>query len=453
MMPPAKRVRQESSFDSLDTSDATDYCDTVDTSSSTESMELDSSQLDPELEADMEQYRKPDASYIELIAKAIMESQGQKLRLQDIYDTLEKKYPYFTVADLGWRNSIRHNLSLHECFFKTERCGNGKGHYWSIHPIHTQDFVSGDFRRRTVKMRARQLHQQQKFQRYQEVPDAAALVSPTVTAPSPSILSPVGQTHFTFPTPFGVTSSPGSHPTLPSSPAIPSSPSLLYSPTSGVFYTAFPFPFVCNGAYPLPSLPVSPSSSGLYPLSPLPSPSGSYPFSSLTGSSSNNILNPFSSLSTMPSSSNTAPQMQPGVMNMSSLSSTPAAAVLPPVSRLQSGATPMSSLPPLPMPPSLLPSTSHLQAGITSMSSLPSSFVTPSAASQLQTGATPMSSLPHVPTRPPVLPPVCCINLPPTSSNLPGTGTLAVLPRSHLPQLHDSLKASPFSIDSILSSQ
>ena len=43
-----------------------------------------SSQIDPELEANMEQYRKKDASYIELIAKAILELPGQKLRLHDL---------------------------------------------------------------------------------------------------------------------------------------------------------------------------------------------------------------------------------------------------------------------------------------------------------------------------------------------------------------------------------
>ena len=107
-------------------------CGLVESSSSTESLaESEESQLDPELEADMEQYRKPDASYIELIAKAILDSPEQKLRLHDLYDALEKKHPYFQVADAGWKNSVRHNLSLHECFCKSERCGNGKGHYWT----------------------------------------------------------------------------------------------------------------------------------------------------------------------------------------------------------------------------------------------------------------------------------------------------------------------------------
>ncbi len=247
----AKRPRRETK-DSLDCSDDELDCGLLESSSSSESGQSEESQLDPELEADMEQYRKPDASYIELIAKAILESPGQKLRLQDIYDTLEKKYPYYQVADAGWRNSVRHNLSLHECFCKTERCGSGKGHYWSIHPIHLQDFQAGDFRRRTVKSRARQLHQQQLQIQQQKLQKEAgvggALTSPVTLSSPPvsTILSPLGgQTPFHFPTPFG--SPPGVPSPIPISPMLPTSPSLMYNPaTGGIFYTAFPFPFMCG---------------------------------------------------------------------------------------------------------------------------------------------------------------------------------------------------------------
>ena len=397
MMPPAKRLRKDETLDSSFASGD------LESSTSSESVELENSQLDPELEADMEQYRKPDCSYIELIAKAIMESPEKKLRLQDIYDTLEKKHPYFQVADPGWRNSIRHNLSLHECFCKTERCGSGKGHFWSIHPIHMQDFLAGDFRRKTVKSRARQLHEQQRQLQQCAVggAPAAALASPTITSPSPSIMSPLGQTHFHFPSPFKINNSPErSHSTVPASPILPSSPSLMYSPTGGVFFGSFPFTFVCGGAYPLFPLPLSPPKTDTN--------GSSYPFS----------LPPLAS--NLPRSTTSYPPI-------SSITTTPA------------GAEPYS---------------------LSSLSVAPSTTVTASHL-PIATSINPLTSL-SVPTRPPVLPPVCCINSPPVPipdrSGTSGTGTLTgAMSLSHTPHfayhsttMQDNIRATTFSIEDIL---
>lgn len=102
---------------------------------------------------------KPDVSYIEMIARVILSSHDKKLCLQDIYDGIERFYPFFRTAPPRWRNSVRHNLSLHECFCKGERCENGKGHYWCIHPANLEDFLRGDFRRRLIKSRVRQMQQ------------------------------------------------------------------------------------------------------------------------------------------------------------------------------------------------------------------------------------------------------------------------------------------------------
>ena len=102
---------------------------------------------------------KPDVSYIEMIGRVILSSHERKLCLQDIYDGIERFYPFFRSAPPRWRNSVRHNLSLHECFCKGERCENGKGHYWCIHPANLEDFLRGDFRRRLIKSRVRQMQQ------------------------------------------------------------------------------------------------------------------------------------------------------------------------------------------------------------------------------------------------------------------------------------------------------
>lgn len=98
---------------------------------------------------------KPNHSYISLIANAILASQEKRLVLSDIYNYVLDNYSYFRNKGPGWRNSIRHNLSLNECFMKAGRSPNGKGHYWAINPANYDDFSKGDFRRRRAQRRAR----------------------------------------------------------------------------------------------------------------------------------------------------------------------------------------------------------------------------------------------------------------------------------------------------------
>lgn len=98
---------------------------------------------------------KPQHSYIGLIAMAILGSAESKLVLSDIYQFILDNYPYFRTRGPGWRNSIRHNLSLNDCFVKAGRSANGKGHYWAIHPANVDDFKKGDFRRRKAQRKVR----------------------------------------------------------------------------------------------------------------------------------------------------------------------------------------------------------------------------------------------------------------------------------------------------------
>lgn len=98
---------------------------------------------------------KPQHSYIGLIAMAILNSAETKLVLSDIYQYILDNYPYFRTRGPGWRNSIRHNLSLNDCFIKSGRSANGKGHYWAIHPANMEDFRKGDFRRRKAQRKVR----------------------------------------------------------------------------------------------------------------------------------------------------------------------------------------------------------------------------------------------------------------------------------------------------------
>lgn len=64
---------------------------------------------------------KPPYSFSCLIFMAIEESPTKKLPVKDIYDWVQVNFPYFRNAPTGWKNSVRHNLSLNKCFMKVEK--------------------------------------------------------------------------------------------------------------------------------------------------------------------------------------------------------------------------------------------------------------------------------------------------------------------------------------------
>ena len=64
---------------------------------------------------------KPPYSFSSLIFMAIEEAPGKKLPVKDIYNWIMEHFPYFRDARLGWKNSVRHNLSLNKCFKKVDK--------------------------------------------------------------------------------------------------------------------------------------------------------------------------------------------------------------------------------------------------------------------------------------------------------------------------------------------
>ncbi len=104
-------------------------------------------------------HTKPHHSYIALIAMAILNSPEKRLLLCDIYQYIQTNFPYYRNNDRSWRNSIRHNLSLNECFIKCGRSGDGRGNFWGIHPANMEDFARGDYRRRRARRRVRAAHE------------------------------------------------------------------------------------------------------------------------------------------------------------------------------------------------------------------------------------------------------------------------------------------------------
>ncbi|KAM7379412.1 hypothetical protein PAMP_004963 [Pampus punctatissimus] len=98
---------------------------------------------------------KPPFSYIALIAMAIRDSSSGRLTLSEINDYLMKKFPFFRGSYTGWRNSVRHNLSLNDCFLKVLRDPSrpwGKDNYWMLNPHSEYTFADGVFRRRRKRI-------------------------------------------------------------------------------------------------------------------------------------------------------------------------------------------------------------------------------------------------------------------------------------------------------------
>uniref|UniRef100_A0A3B4TEZ3 Fork-head domain-containing protein n=1 Tax=Seriola dumerili TaxID=41447 RepID=A0A3B4TEZ3_SERDU len=68
--------------------------------------------------------QKPPYSYI------------QRATLSGIYQFIMDRFPIYSRTQAGWQNSIRHNLSLNDCFIKVprEKGRPGKGSYWTLTP-------------------------------------------------------------------------------------------------------------------------------------------------------------------------------------------------------------------------------------------------------------------------------------------------------------------------------
>ncbi|XP_029626878.1 forkhead box protein N2 [Salmo trutta] len=68
---------------------------------------------------------------------AIDYSPDKRLPVKGIYEWILNSFPYYRAAPGGWRNSVRHNLSLSKSFRRIHRDKNqsvGKGSLWCVCP-------------------------------------------------------------------------------------------------------------------------------------------------------------------------------------------------------------------------------------------------------------------------------------------------------------------------------
>ncbi|CAD5229426.1 unnamed protein product [Bursaphelenchus okinawaensis] len=99
-----------------------------------------------------EKEERPSLSYKDLIIEAIESSPEKRLKLSEIYQVIRYLHPYYRkrADQWGWQNSIRHNLSLHDCFVKLplkQTSASGVvGHFWTV--VRDNEDKQGSSRRR-----------------------------------------------------------------------------------------------------------------------------------------------------------------------------------------------------------------------------------------------------------------------------------------------------------------
>lgn len=79
---------------------------------------------------------RPPYAYSAMIYMAVHAVNKDRVQLGEIYNQIQQSWAYYRARpdETGWKNSIRHNLTVSRCFKKVARAEgeSGKGGYWTI---------------------------------------------------------------------------------------------------------------------------------------------------------------------------------------------------------------------------------------------------------------------------------------------------------------------------------
>ena len=150
-LPMSSTAEQESASDA----DSVNPVDVFMEAASNDDLKGPNSDGEIDVDKTSKKHVKPPYSYIALITMSILQSPEKKLTLSGICDFIMKRFPYYKDKFPAWQNSIRHNLSLNDCFIKIPRePGNpGKGNYWTMDPAAEDMFDNGSFLRRRKRFK------------------------------------------------------------------------------------------------------------------------------------------------------------------------------------------------------------------------------------------------------------------------------------------------------------
>ncbi|QRV73153.1 Forkhead domain [Ceratobasidium sp. AG-Ba] len=138
--------------------------------------------------ADAHPGQKPPYPYSTIIRYAIQGSPRQRLTLSELYETMEARFPWFKTAGNGWKNSVRHNLSLNRCFEKVPRpiTEPGKGSYWTVN-LNGPEGTRRVRKRRSKKAKAEAENSQDNTSQGPSVTDTASPGGGSTPSPPPQL--------------------------------------------------------------------------------------------------------------------------------------------------------------------------------------------------------------------------------------------------------------------------